>query len=170
MLIWNCHSMLAIGLFQEKTLQLGDIKEPDPIPYSYDTLGWKIVFALLVLVLLFGLYKWYMAYKKKQYLRDAVQHIQSLSTQPDLSLAQYINAILITLKRTAMQTFGRNEVAALHGKDWLQFLDDKVKQSNFSADETAILQAVYKDSVDADSSFNKEQFTNKSIHWITHHA
>ncbi|MGJ5643339.1 DUF4381 domain-containing protein [Formosa sp. S-31] len=159
-----------MGFFQEKTLQLGDLKEPEPIPYSYDTLGWKIVFGVLVLLFLFGLYKWYVAYKKKQYLRDAVQHIQTLSVQTDLSLAQYINAILITLKRTAIQTFGRTEVAALHGKDWLQFLDNKVKQSNFSADETAILQAVYKDRVEDASGFSKDQFKNKSIHWITHHA
>lgn len=170
MLAWIFHIRLSIGLLQDQVLQLGDLKEPEPIPFSFNTLGWKIVFVLLLGFVFFILYKWHVAYKKKQYIRDAVKHIQGLSQETDLTVAQFINDILFTLKRTAMCTFGRTQVAGLHGKDWLQFLDETVKQSDFSADEHIILQAVYKETVADASAFNKEEFKNKSIHWITHHA
>ncbi|MFB9054595.1 DUF4381 domain-containing protein [Formosa undariae] len=155
---------------QAKALDLGDVIEPSPVPFTFETLGWKIVFFLIaVLIALVG-YKIYQNYKKKQYLRDAVAEIQKLKQQTELSSVELINSILFVLKDTAMQSFGRKEVAGLYGSDWVNFLDSKVNTSNFKTDEPVILDAVYKHELQQTSAFNKEQFTNKSIHWIQHHA
>src|SRR5690606_17210056 len=110
-------------------LELGDIIEPNPIVFSFNTMGWKVVFALLTFLLVYILYRIYLAYKKRQYLRDAVINIQKLNSETNSSSIQFINAVLFILKDTAMKSFGRREVAALHGKGWLEFLDDKVSQS-----------------------------------------
>ncbi|QDO92483.1 DUF4381 domain-containing protein [Formosa sediminum] len=162
----------SLVLVQDSSLDvsMGEIIEPTPVPFSFDTLGWKIVFVLLVLVLFYIGYRVYKNYKKKQYLRDAIAHIDELKKQSDLGVAAYINAVMFQLKETALHTFGRSEVAGLYGRDWLQFLDKKVKGANFEADETLILDAVYKHEVEEPTAFNKEVFSNKSINWIKQHA
>lgn len=153
-----------------KALELGDVIEPSPVPFTFETLGWKIVFFLIAVLLVVLGYKIYQNYKKKQYLRDAIAEIKTLKQQTDLSPVELINSILFVLKDTAMQSFGRKEVAGLYGSDWIHFLDSKVTTSQFKADESVILDAVYKHELQQTSTFNKDQFTNKSIHWIQHHA
>ncbi|CDF78392.1 conserved hypothetical protein (DUF4381) [Formosa agariphila KMM 3901] len=151
-------------------LVLGDIIEPTPVPFTYETIGWKIVFALVAILLIYIAYRLYKNYKKKQYLREAVAYIQDLQKQTDLDAAAYINAVMFQLKQTALHTFGRLEVARLYGTAWLQFLDSKVNGSNFKDDEAVILEAVYKQEVSESTAFNKEKFSNKSINWIKQHA
>ncbi|MDW5287653.1 DUF4381 domain-containing protein [Formosa sp. PL04] len=155
---------------QSKTLELGDVIEPTPVAFTFETLGWKTVFFLLALLIAFVGYKIYKNYKKKQYLREAVTEIKKLKQQTELSPVELINAILFVLKDTAMQSFSRQEVAGLYGSEWISFLDSKEATANFKNDETVILDAVYKHEFHENSSFNKDQFTNKSIHWIQHHA
>ena len=125
---------------------------------------------LLIILIALLLYKGYKAYQKKQYLRTAVAEIKSLQAQSDLSAEAFINAVLFLLKDTAIQSYGRQTVAGLFGREWLTFLDSKVKNSGFIDDEVIILNAVYKQQLPDNQVFNKTRFTNKSIHWIEHHA
>ena len=155
---------------QNTTLDLGAIIEPSPVPFTFETIGWKIVFFLLALLCAFVAYKIYKNYKKKQYLRDAVAEIQKLKQQTELSPVALINSVLFVLKDTAMQSFSRQEVAGLYGSEWISFLDSKDPTTHFKTDESLILDAVYKHKLNNRASFNKDQFTNKSIHWIQHHA
>ncbi|WP_066220878.1 DUF4381 domain-containing protein [Formosa haliotis] len=171
MLVFKLYNLIVL---QDATtasdLAMGDIIEPAPVPFTFDTIGWKIVFALMILLLVFIGYKIYKHYKKKQYLREAIAQIQVLQHQTDLDAVSFINAVMFQLKQTALQTFGRQQVAGLHGADWLQFLDDKVQGSNYKGDEALILAAVYKHEVSDSASFNRELFSNKSINWIRKHA
>ncbi|WP_194766286.1 DUF4381 domain-containing protein [Tamlana sp. I1] len=171
MIVLKLHNLIV---FQDANtapdLSMGDIIEPAPVPFSFDTLGWKIVFALVALLLVFIAFKVYKYYKKKHYLRKAVAEIHALKNQNDLDVVAFVNAVMFQIKQTALQTFGRQEVAGLYGEDWLRFLDEKVKGSNFKADESLILAAVYKHEMLESATFNKEQFSNKSINWIRKHA
>ena len=73
------HTML-IKKFQENELELRSIIEPDPIAFTFDTLGWKIILALFILLSLFLAYKLLIKYKKNQYRRDAVKEIEAIIT------------------------------------------------------------------------------------------
>ncbi|WP_299778655.1 DUF4381 domain-containing protein [uncultured Formosa sp.] len=152
------------------TLDLGAIIEPSPVAFTFGTIGWKIIGFLLVVLIAFVVYKSYMNYKKKQYLRDAVTELQKLKKQTELSPVALINAVLFVLKETAIQSFSRQNVAGLYGSEWITFLDSKDPTTDFKTDEAFILDAVYKHELNGTASFNKDQFTNKSIHWIQHHA
>ncbi|MBK0370101.1 DUF4381 domain-containing protein [Flavobacterium agrisoli] len=150
-------------------LVLGEIIEPTPIPFSFDTIGWKVVFFCIAVLFAYIIYRIYINYKKKSYLREAVAAVQNLSNK-ELETVTFIEGILFILKDTAIQTFGRQEVAALHGEKWLSFLDAKVANSNFKAQENVIFDVLYKNEIQPNVTFNKEEFSNKSINWIKQHA
>lgn len=162
---------LVFVLPQEPSnLVIGELMEPDPVPFSFDTIGWKIVFVLAAMLIGYIGYRLYRNYKNKHYMREAEVYIKTLQQQSDMDAVSFVNAVMFQLKKTALHTFGRPEVAGLYGNEWLRFLDSKVTGCNFIADEAFILDAIYKQNVSNATAFSKETFSNKSINWIRQHA
>ena len=155
---------------QSENIQLNPVIEPYPVPFTMDTIGWKILFFLLFIVIVFIAYKFFMYYKSNQYRREAIAKIQSISTNSEISIFEFINRVMFQVKLTALHTFGRKKVASLEGEQWLQFLDKSVKNSNFDQYHDVIFRAVYKDEFLPSSDFNKEVFINSTIKWIKNHA
>lgn len=166
-------SLLNISFFQaaqDNQLELGEILEVEPIPFTFDTLGWKIVAIALLLLLAHFIYKFYLKYKSNQYRREAVIEIESLNVDSELTESAFITQSILVLKRIAMQTFSRQEVASLNGEAWLSFLDKKVTGVNFRKYAKEIEEAVYKDKFNPSSNYNKTEFYTMSIKWIKNHA
>ena len=65
----------------------------------------------------------YVRYKSNQYKRNAITEIKELIKNREQPENIFITKVLLVLKRTALQSFGRSEVASLQGDDWLSFLD-----------------------------------------------
>jgi len=159
-------------LFQDSQLnelELGSILEPDPIPFSFDTLGWKIVFMVLVLLWLYTIYRLLIKYKHNKYKRDAIVEIKEL-IKNDHPESKFITNVLLVLKRTALQSYSRLDVASLQGDDWLTFLDKKVSGINFIKYKNHISNAVYRDMFEPSTEFDKEEFSRMTIKWIKNHA
>ncbi|MNE19201.1 hypothetical protein D3C80_1122720 [compost metagenome] len=94
---------------------------------------------------------------KKQALKT-IKNITSTSPEPYLTV----------LKNTAIQAYGREQVAGLYGKTWIDFLDRSIngKQSiasieHFFGNELYTETATVK---------NTEELKNYVIFWIKHHA
>lgn len=155
---------------QDNQLELGEIMEVEPIPFTFDTLGWKIIFVFIALVIAYALYKLYLRYQNNQYRRDAVIEIEHLNSNSELPESTFITQSVLVLKRIAMQTFSRQEVASLKGEAWLSFLDDKVSGVNFRKYTKEIEEAVYQDSFNPSTDYNKAEFYTMSIKWIKNHA
>ncbi|MCG2461708.1 DUF4381 domain-containing protein [Flavobacteriaceae bacterium F89] len=155
---------------QSEDVQLDDIMEPPPIPFSFDTVGWKVVFSLLGLVLLYIAYKIYLRYKSQQYRRDAVSAIEGMGKDSDMPDSTFVSKVLFLIKQTALRSYNRIDVAALNGKEWLLFLDQRVSGVNFIKYKEAITSAAYKDELDPDAKFDKGDFARMSIKWIEKHA
>ncbi|WP_034062477.1 DUF4381 domain-containing protein [Lacinutrix jangbogonensis] len=153
-----------------QTVELGALLEASPVAFTMDTLGWKILFGILILVTMWFLYRYYTAYKKKAYKREAVlkiKHLAELYKSNDVSL---ISETMFQLKQTALQTYNRTEVASLKGIEWLRFLDKKGNTTSFSKNENIITSALYNNKLDETSLFNRSDFVKSSIKWIKTHA
>ena len=65
-------------MLQDQDIKLNPIITPNPIPFTIDTIGWKVLLILLFLILLFIAYRFYKNYKHNAYRRDAIYQIQNL--------------------------------------------------------------------------------------------
>jgi hypothetical protein len=155
---------------QSEDIQLNPVIEPIPVEFTMDTIGWKILFFLIFIAVLYGVYKFFVHYKNNQYRRDAIARIQAIDTDSGISVPEFINRIMFQIKQTALHTFGRKKVASLDGEQWLEFLDNSAKNTNFDQYHDVILRAVYKEEYSQNSNFNKKVFINSTIKWIKHHA
>ena len=54
--------LVTLSLFQQDENSdpalVGDILEPDPLPFTFETIGWKIVGTVLLIVAIVLFYKW----------------------------------------------------------------------------------------------------------------
>lgn len=126
---------------------VGVILEPDPVPFSFETIGWKILGGILLLALMIVSYKRFKLYQKNRYRRQAIIKIQKITAEKSQS-GQKIRRLNIVLKQVAMEAFGRVTVAQLYGNEWLMFLDSKAKNSSFA---------------DYDNNFTDAMYSNKEI-------
>ena len=155
---------------EQQDIQLKPLIEPTPVEFTMDTIGWKMLFFVLLISVLYGIYKCYLHYKSNQYRRDAIVKIAAIESDSELSIPEFITQIMFQIKQTALFAFGRKKVASLEGNQWLQFLEENAKGASFSKYQNAISEAIYKDEVSEESNFNKEEFVKTSINWIRNHA
>jgi hypothetical protein len=155
---------------QNENIQLLPIIEADPVKFTMDTIGWKVLFFMLILTVVFIAYNYYMNYKKNAYRRDAISIISEIALRNNNSMSALIAQIMFQLKRTALQSYDKKTVASLEGIKWLHFLDEKGKGNTFSKYQEIITDAVYKNEFKNRNDFNRDEFVNMSINWIKKHA
>lgn len=152
-----------------KTQELGPLLEPDPVKFSYDTPGWYFLGIVTILVLSLAILRWYRHYRENTYRREAINEINQLNmSSSQHEILQRLTELLIILKLVALKTYGREEVAALHGKPWLLFLDSKTENTSFSEFEPLISKATYQ-SIPLHIE-ELEALKNLSKKWIQNHA
>lgn len=148
---------------------LGPILEPAPIKFSFDTPGWYFLGFLILLILLFTTVRWIKQYRANVYRREAIKSLDQLSlNSSDHGSGSQLIDLLIILKRVALQTYGRKEVAALYGKPWLLFLESKARNTSFSKFQLIIAKATYEDIPIDIKDLN--ELKNLSKKWIRNHA
>lgn len=127
----------ALGEFVE-------VVSPPGINWWPQTVAWQVL-GLLLLVLLArrawrGLRRWY----RDRYRREARAALQQLSANSSAELsASDINRLL---KLTALVPFPREQVAALSGRPWVDFLNEQCPQAPFGPDQAELLaEGVYRE-------------------------
>ncbi len=155
---------------QGENIRLEPIMETAPVPFTMDTIGWEIVFLILLGAMAYLVNKYYQHYRNNKYRREAILKISDIGQKNTNSISSMITQIMFHLKQTALKTYDRKTVASLEGKRWLQFLDEKVKGSYFLNVREVIVNAIYKDEYDKNGDFNKSDFVKMSIKWIKDHA
>lgn len=98
--------------------QLRDLHAPPPIDWWPPAPGWWLLLAI-VLAVAIGAGLWYRRRRQRHaYRRHAREELDNLRRTQGASVAA-LNALL---KRTALQIYGRDAVAHLHGDAWVAFL------------------------------------------------
>lgn len=137
------------------------IMEPPPVEFTFETIGWAILFWTGILTILIIIIRRVISYKKNKYRRDALNVLSNLNDS--LTTNQQIAT---QLKLVAIKTYGRKTVAHLSGKDWISFLQSKGKLPEFSNLDTFLMECLYKNKLDLEQS---NQFLTYSKKWIKTH-
>jgi hypothetical protein len=100
---------------------------PEPVSMWPETAGWLWLAAALLVVAGVGWWRWARWREATAYRRAALDALQEVGDDPA--------AIADVLKRAALAGFPRDDVASLHGADWLAFLDRVGRGNGFAGSE-----------------------------------
>ena len=117
-----------------KVQGIKEIVLPETVSYVPQTVGWWILLVVIGLLLAWWIYKRYIKWRNNRYRRQALLELaliaQQLGQEPERASA--LAAISALIKRTAIEAFGRSNVADLSGRLWLEFLDGTGSTNSFS--------------------------------------
>jgi hypothetical protein len=94
--------------------KLHDFYQPLPPPWTLQTAGWYVVFALAGLVIVWMMARGIRRWLRNRYRREALRELALLPPEQFSAL----------LKRTALAVWPRENVAALSGDAWIAFLNE----------------------------------------------
>ncbi len=133
--------MAAMNISNSGLENLHEILLPEPVSWMPQTIGWYVVFGLILFVAGWWVYGRLGHYRKNQYRRLALAELAVIERelqQPD-KRAKALFEIPVLLKGTALSVFPRSEVAALSGDQWLAFLDKTMGARDFTEGEGRLL-------------------------------
>ncbi len=108
--------------------QLHDIQMPAAMGWWPLAVGWYLLIALIVLLLVFG--SWFFSRPKKRHLKREVLTL--------LDNADYAGVSTL-LRRVALFQYPKENVAGLQGEAWLAFLDKTGKTTAFTQGQGRVL-------------------------------
>lgn len=147
---------------------LRDIHLPPPVSWWPPAPGWWILAALLI-VSTVTLAIWLIRRtRQRRYRKLALQQLQAIyrdwqTQRNDLQFAQATNHLL---KQTALAAFPTADVAALHGGDWLDFLDRRLRKPRFTEPDVRALATIY---LRNPEPIAVENLRDAAQHWIRSH-
>jgi hypothetical protein len=110
---------------------LREISAPEAIAFTPQTLGWALLAVLLLLAL--GCIGWrsWRSWRASAYRREALAQLKWIESADAMHPAERLWSISSLLKRVALVSFSRGQVARLSGEDWLRFLDQSLGGREF---------------------------------------
>ncbi len=152
---------------------LHDIVEPAAISWWPPATGFWILLALLLVWMIATGLRFWIRYRRNSYRREALVLLKQITPglQPEQTRGSALAEVAVLLKRTALSTYPREDVAELSGEEWLAFLDRSGHTSRFSDGTAAILGNIsWQPQAGANlSDQNLKELINTVQHWINHH-
>lgn len=154
---------------QTDQIDLGPLYEPTPIVFHFETPGWTILFLILATLSIVIVAKILWKYYRNAYRRQALKIIKIIESRFHKEHeAACVNEMMVVLKHVCFTTYAREEVAALSGNAWLEFLESKSKDAVFLKYGKVLSQALYEDKVEHPEEVKQLFMSSKK--WIHHHA
>ena len=145
---------------------LRDIHLPPPVSAWPPAPGWWLLALLAIALAIVGIW-WWRRHRRRAYRRVALKQLQQLRTAAQQDQANAIIAELsILLRRVAISRYGREEVAALYGKEWLAFLDRTGRTQDFSKQAQSLVDAPYQ----RNTPQQIEPLLELAQHWVRVHT
>ncbi|MBY7734200.1 DUF4381 domain-containing protein [Francisella philomiragia] len=126
--------------------QLKDIYLPAKVsqwwPLAY---GWWLLLGLIVLVFIIFLIILHFRKKRNSYKDSIINDFRrTIEETQQNKPKEALQNISVYLKRVALQKFPNQEIKTLHGEQWLEFLDSKMKNQNFKNTKANMLANSYR--------------------------
>lgn len=126
--------------------QLKDIYLPARVsqwwPLAY---GWWLLLGLIVLIFIIFLIILHFRKKRNSYKDSIVNDFRKTIEETQQNKPkEALQNISVYLKRVALQKFPNQEIKTLHGEQWLEFLDSKMKKQNFKNTKANMLANSYR--------------------------
>lgn len=107
-----------------------EVHLPDSVSWMPQTIGWKVLGVLLLLLFVAYLYRQATKWWRNRYRREALKQLAALeSTEDGYTI---VSRLPFLLKATALQLFTREDIASLAGDAWLEFLTDHYPGPSFT--------------------------------------
>jgi Domain of unknown function (DUF4381) len=142
---------------------LRDIALPAVAAYWPPPAGWWIVGAALLAAALLVLARGLARYRHNAYRRAALRELAAIGGVLDPAAASRVSAVL---KRVALVTFPREQVAALSGEAWLAFLDRTGRTGDFRLGPARALPAL---ALNRASTADGEAIVAAARRWVRRH-
>ncbi|MEM1110801.1 MAG: DUF4381 domain-containing protein [Pseudomonadota bacterium] len=114
-----------------------EVVAPGSISWLPQTAGWAYLGIALLGWIAWRAGQWLKHWHRNRYRREALAEVQRLPTDmPEDEVVPALNAIL---KRAALASFPRPQVASLSGVDWIDFLQTQCDRPLFDAAQAALL-------------------------------
>lgn len=113
-------------------LPLRDIHLPDAVTWWPPAMGWWLLLLMIVLFLV-GSWLLYKKLTRRTAVKSATAlllNIKQLSNKDELASLKQLSACI---RRLSISVNSRSHTASLTGKDWLNYLDQSVEGTPFSA-------------------------------------
>lgn len=157
---------------QQPVQQFGELIEPSPVPFSFNTPGWYVTGVLLVVLLCWAVYR-YMRYRRRnRYRKEALRWLgeRMITLHARQEFMQQLYEADMLMKGIAMRLYGREKVAPLRGEEWITFLNQQARRrDDFSADDSHLLTDTMYRNPQAVSAAETERFISKTSNWIRYH-
>ena len=95
---------------------------PEAVSWLPQTDGWWVLLASLLGSALLVVRKWLIHRQANRYRREALASLEALSRSATQDDSQAAAQVAELVKRTALSTYPRSEVAGLYGQAWAEFL------------------------------------------------
>jgi hypothetical protein len=167
--------MFAKDFGNKEIAGLKEISLPDPIPYLPQTIGWYILFAVVLILALWLCYRGYHSWIANRYRALALRQLDDIEQQlrqPDTRM-NALTAIPVLIKQTALKCYRRAEIAQMSGREWLAFLDKSYGGKEFTDGPGVLLPGISYGSQKALDRIKDEEITRAVLlvrKWIGKHG
>ncbi len=146
--------------------RLHSVVEPEPISWVPQTTAWAVLAVVLAIVTALAAWRWQRRWQRNRYRREALAELDRIEAQAEHDLPVKVAELL---RRTALVSFDRHDVASLFGNDWLVFLDRSQGGNTFTSGPGHVLTtAPYGAAV---TEGDRRELIGAARGWIrTHHA
>lgn len=131
---------------EQALAQLKDIHLPGAIGWWPLAPGWYLLATLLTLLLCLIIYLAYKRYKNSLAKKQALQLLARYHEQYNKEGNSQLTSARISelLKRVALVYYPRQQVASMHGEQWLEFLNQSSKNIDFNQVRAMLLESPFK--------------------------
>jgi hypothetical protein len=112
----------------ERMWGLKELPFPDAVGVFPLAPGWYGLLGVVLVVVLFGCWRWRIRWRANAYRRDALAEVRGDPRQ-----------LPFVLRKAALHGFPRDEVASLRGADWIGWLNETGGETLFEARDAALL-------------------------------
>ncbi|NLR91947.1 DUF4381 domain-containing protein [Flammeovirga agarivorans] len=148
---------------------IGTVIPPPSVQFSFDTLGWKVVGGIILLLIVLLIWKLWKHHTKNLYRKEALQLLYKI----DQNQASPNNVYEIDklLRITAYTAYHENRIKQLEGKEWKLFLDQKIKRDVLKDDKFLMLQQfIFSEKLNPETKENFKDYYQYAEFWIRKHA
>lgn len=142
--------------------RLEDIVTPEPVSWWPPAPFWYCVIAVAALWMLYGLIAATCRWLQNAYRRQALKELSEI--QADFALS--VSSIL---KRVALVSFPKQQVASLAGQDWVRFLNETCEGVDFSQQPVCMIATASSDPHQSLTESDCVQLVAEAQKWVAHH-
>jgi len=148
--------------------KLVETQAPESISWLPQTLGWKVLAGIALMLLIRKSYQTYRNYQRNAYRREALAWLEHCRQTDKIELYKQLPALL---RKAALNAYKRTEISQLSGGQWEHWLDQQCQQTSFvTSCPSALNQLAYMPINSATAKTEQYQVLLVQITlWVRHH-